>query len=82
MTISAIRIKLQEYIKVADEKKIKAIFALLEDDIIKDFNWWEDKNLVKDFENRIKECKNGTNKAFSLEEIDVDIEKIKANTIS
>lgn len=33
MTTVAIRKKLTDYLKVADDKKIKAIYALLEDDI-------------------------------------------------
>ena len=33
MTTVAIRKKLVEYMKVADDKKIKAMYALLEDDI-------------------------------------------------
>ena len=33
MTTVAIRKKLADYIKVADDKKIKAMYALLEDDI-------------------------------------------------
>lgn len=33
MTTVAIRKKLSNYLQVADEKKIKAIYALLEDDI-------------------------------------------------
>lgn len=33
MTTVAIRKKLSDYLKVADDKKIKAIYALVEDDI-------------------------------------------------
>ena len=33
MTIVVIRKKLADYLKVADDKKIKAMYALLEDDI-------------------------------------------------
>lgn len=33
MTTVAIRKKLADYIKIADDKKIKAMYALLEDDI-------------------------------------------------
>lgn len=33
MTALALRKKLQEYMKVADEKKLKAIYTLLQDDI-------------------------------------------------
>ena len=36
MTTVAIRKKLVEYMKVADDKKIKAMYALLEDDIEQD----------------------------------------------
>lgn len=33
MTTAAIRKKLVDYLKVADDKKVKAMYALLEDDI-------------------------------------------------
>jgi len=33
MTTTAIRRKLADYLKVADDKKVKAVYALLEDDI-------------------------------------------------
>ncbi|MGN6438355.1 MAG: hypothetical protein ACTHMM_17565 [Agriterribacter sp.] len=33
MTTTAIRKKLANYMKVADEKKVKAVYALLEDEI-------------------------------------------------
>ena len=36
MTTVAIRKKLLEYIKIADDKKVKAMYALLEDDIEQD----------------------------------------------
>ncbi len=36
MTTVAIRKKLVDYMKVADDKKIKAMYALLEDDIEQD----------------------------------------------
>ena len=36
MTTVAIRKKLLDYMKVADDKKIKAMYALLEDDIEQD----------------------------------------------
>ncbi|HET6254487.1 MAG TPA: hypothetical protein VFE32_10455 [Puia sp.] len=33
MTTATIRAKLQEYIRVADDKKLKAIYVMVEDDI-------------------------------------------------
>jgi hypothetical protein len=36
MTIAVIREKLYDYIRVADDKKVKAIYMMLEDDITQD----------------------------------------------
>ena len=47
MTITAIREKLQDYIKTADDKKIKAIFTLVENDMQKEVEWWENKEFLE-----------------------------------
>ena len=48
MTTTAIREKLQDYIKVADDKKIKAIYTILEDEITTETEWWNDNVFVKE----------------------------------
>jgi hypothetical protein len=49
MTAIAIRRRLQEYIRFADEKKIKALFTIVEDEIKQKRNLW-----TKDFINEMK----------------------------
>ena len=77
MTITAIREKLQEYIKTADDKKIKAIFTLVENDIEEKYNWWEDKEFVAELDENVQNCVDGKDKGFTLEEIDAEIKSKK-----
>lgn len=81
MTITAIREKLQEYIKTADDKKIKAIFTLVENDIEEKYNWWEDKEFVADLDERVKRYEDGTDRGFTFEEVKEELIKRK-NKIS
>ena len=46
MTTTAIRQKLYEYIRFADDKKIKAIYTVVADDAKETADWWEDKKLL------------------------------------
>ena len=69
MTVTAIRAKLQDYIKTADDKKIKAIFTLVEDDIEDKYNWWEDKEFVAELNDRVERYEKGIDKGFTFEEV-------------
>jgi hypothetical protein len=42
MNTTTIRERLYDYIRIADEKKIKAIFMMLEDEMVKETKWWND----------------------------------------
>ena len=77
MTITAIREKLQDYIKTADEKKIKAIFTLVENDLQKEVEWWENKEFVAELNERVDNCINGIEKGYTIDEINAEIEKRK-----
>ena len=59
MTVNAIRQKLYEYIKVADDNKVKAIFTLLQpsNSIITD--WWHDENFITELKKRDEEMESG-----------------------
>ncbi len=54
MTTVAIRKKLTDYLKVADEKKIKAIYALVEDEIDQPGLEYTDE-LKAELDNRLKD---------------------------
>jgi hypothetical protein len=67
MTTSAIREKLVSYLQVADDKKIKAIYAMVEDEINTADNDW-DEDFVRDLEERSKSFSAGTAKMYTWEE--------------
>jgi len=79
MKITAIREKLQEYIKTADEKKIKAIFTLVQSDIENEYNWWEDKEFVAELNDRVKRYEEGTDRGYTFEEVKEELLKLKSN---
>lgn len=78
MTTSAIREKLYDYIRVADEKKIKAIYMMLEDEITSETEWYKDAAFVKELDVQYNAWKNNNAKGYTLEEADKMIEEKKA----
>jgi len=69
MTTSAIKQKLYEYIRVADDKKIKAIYTLIEADVNEVYEWWNDKNLIAELDQRSANLKSGKDKGHSWESV-------------
>ncbi len=67
MTTATIREKLAEYLKVADDKKVKAIYTMVEDEIATATNDWDDA-FEKELKHRSESFQNGTAKTFSWEE--------------
>jgi hypothetical protein len=70
MTMAAIREKLYDYIRVADDKKLKAIYMILEDDINAETAWWKDNAFVEELNKRYEAWENGKEKGYSMEEIE------------
>jgi len=78
MTTTIIRKKLVDYLKVADDKKVKAIYTMVEDEINTAENDW-DKNFVKELNRRSRQFKTGNSKTYTWEETKkAAIEKVKA----
>lgn len=67
MSASQIREKLVDYLQVADEEKIKALYIMLEDEINTPLNDWDD-DFIKELERRSKSFTDGTAKIYSWEE--------------
>jgi len=67
--VAAIRSKLYDFIKVADERKIKAIYTLLEHDIEATSEWWKDENIVKELEVRYAAMESGEDEGISLDKL-------------
>ncbi|PSL48692.1 hypothetical protein CLV51_10116 [Chitinophaga niastensis] len=65
MKTATIRQKLYEYIRVADDKKVKAIFTLVEDEANEIINWWEHVDVINELEKRSADLKSGKDKGIS-----------------
>ncbi len=68
MNTLAIRKKLHQYIENAQEKKVKAIFAMVEDEIEETDNHWNDDKFVVELTRRETSYLEGKAKTYTLEE--------------
>lgn len=69
MKVSVLRERLQRFIETAEEKKLAAIYTLVEDEIMQQ-NHWEDESFVAEMEERYQDYKTGKSKSVSLEEVE------------
>jgi len=67
MNTSTIRQKLYEYIRVADDKKVKAIYTIIESEMSELYEWWNDKDLIAELDSRSADLKGGKDKGYSWE---------------
>ncbi len=72
MTTALIRQKLYEYIRIADEKKVKAIFTMVEGEI-GDYEWSKDKEFLAELDRRSADYKSGKVKGIPWEEAKLKI---------
>ena len=66
MTTATIRQKLHEYINIADDKKVKAIYTMVEDEIIDRLELWEDQAYLKELDKRVSELESGKTKGVAF----------------
>ena len=77
MTTSAIRERLYDYIRVADDKKVKAIYALPEDQIVPAIDWSEDEDFVAELDKRMRRYEQGIDKAHTWDDLEASIAALK-----
>ncbi|MBO9681517.1 MAG: hypothetical protein J7502_02390 [Flavisolibacter sp.] len=77
MSSAAIRNKLYDYIRVADDKKLQAIYDLLENEIEQTAEWWKDKQFIKEVDSRSKALDNGTDKGYAINQLEKSIGKLR-----
>ncbi|HUN01257.1 MAG TPA: hypothetical protein PLS00_00265 [Niabella sp.] len=82
MNTAAIRDKLYDYIRVADDKKLMAIYTMLEDTIREDLEWWRDNVVVEELQKRYEAWDSGKEKGYSMADIDEDIARLKKKRAS
>ncbi|MEI8047189.1 MAG: hypothetical protein WCI92_07405 [Bacteroidota bacterium] len=69
MNTSTIRQRLYEYIRVADDKKVKAIYTIIESDMDELYEWWKDEALIAELNSCSADLKSGKDKGVSWEEV-------------
>ncbi len=68
MTATAIRQKLYEYIRFADDKKVKAIYTIVADEANDISEWWEDKKLLEKVKRADADMESGKDKGVTWQE--------------
>lgn len=68
MSTTSIRQKLFDYLQVADDKKVAAIYSILEEETGDNAIDWNNGKFTQELDCRTAEYKNGTNKAQSWDE--------------
>lgn len=68
MSTATIRQKLHHYIETAQDKKIKAIFTMVGDEIEETYNRWNDEKFVAELQRRETTYLNGTSKTYTIEQ--------------
>ena len=61
-----LRQKLHHYIENAEEKKLQAIFTMVEDEINEYYNHWDDEDFVNELHQREQSYLNETAKTYSV----------------
>jgi len=75
--MNALRNELCDFIRIADEKKVNALYDLLEEEMTARKEWWQDLNMVREMEARYDALENGTDKGVSLEEFEKTLSELK-----
>jgi hypothetical protein len=77
MTTTAIREKLYDFIRVADDKKVKAIYMMLEDEITATDEWWKDIALMEELETRYHKLASNEDKGKTIDELEASINRLR-----
>ncbi|HET7115775.1 MAG TPA: hypothetical protein VFI29_04765 [Hanamia sp.] len=77
MNSTTIRHKLYDYIRVANDKKLHAIYDLLEDEIAELNEWWKDMQFIEELDSRYNALETGKDKGFTIQQLEVSIEKMR-----
>jgi hypothetical protein len=70
MTTAIIREKLHRYIENANDKKVKAIFTILEEELDElSMQWYDDEDFVDELKRSEKAYLDGKEKGYTLEQV-------------
>jgi len=69
MMTAAIREKLRNFINTADDKQVKAVYSIFEDEMAEKYDPWEDEGFLKELKSRIDDIESGRVEGISWEEV-------------
>jgi len=79
MNSTSIRNKLYDYIRFASDKKLHAMYQLLEDEVVEMNEWWKDKQFAEELDSRYNALESGEDKCITLQQMETTIEKMRLN---
>lgn len=77
MSAVTIREKLYDYIRFADEKKVKAIYTMVEGEIAEELNLWDDPTFLNELDQRLAEYESGKVKGSTWAEVKAKSQALK-----
>lgn len=69
MAATTLRDRLYDYIRYADDKKVKAIYTMVEEEINQKHDPWEDKEFLQELDIRLKAYESGEVEALPWSEV-------------
>ncbi len=69
------RQKLHDYIEAAEDRKIEAIYTMVEDEIEEAYNHWEDEEFVEELVKEEEAYLSGVAKTYSFEEVNTLVDE-------
>ena len=77
MSAVTIREKLYDYIRFADEKKVRAIYTMVEGEISEELNLWDDPAFLNELDQRLAEYESGKVKGSTWSEVKAKAQALK-----
>ena len=77
MTTNEIREKLSDYIRIADDKKVEAIYTLLETELTETLEWWNNKTVLSQLDESYSTYRSGEANTYTVNEVEASIEKLR-----
>lgn len=68
MDIITKRQKLHDYIEVAEDDKVDALYTILKEEVEESYEWWNDEELIIELDRRSDDLKSGKDPGVTLEE--------------
>jgi hypothetical protein len=76
MKVAEMREQLYDMIRVADDKKVKAIYTLLENETPEENEWWKDEAFIAELDKRYEAWESGKEKGYTLEEMKASVQAL------